>query len=297
MAKKILSIQSHVIHGYVGNKAATFPLQYRGWDVDALNTVQFSNHPGYGNFTGFQSKGEELQEILEKGLIKALNIQYEAILTGYLPDIDGLNRIGATLSNLVEKNPKLKWFLDPVLGDNGKLYVSEGIILAYKKILKTSGVYLTLPNQFEFEILTNVKIVNIQSLKHAFKEFHRLYPTIPYIIVTSILFPGLQNVYLCACSDHNESYYFEIPRINALFSGSGDLFSALILDSILHETNDLVTSLNKTLSVVDNILKRTYELTSKDSSEEVIYIKDMKLIESRDLLRGNIEPKFTPQRF
>ena len=52
--RKVLSIQSHVVHGYVGNKAATFPLQYQGWDVDALNTVQFSNHPGYGHFTGFR---------------------------------------------------------------------------------------------------------------------------------------------------------------------------------------------------------------------------------------------------
>ena len=50
--KKVLSIQSHVVHGYVGNKAATFPLQCKGWDVDALNTVQFSNHPAYGHISG-----------------------------------------------------------------------------------------------------------------------------------------------------------------------------------------------------------------------------------------------------
>lgn len=48
----ILSIQSHVAYGYVGNRAATFPLQRLGFDVWAVNTVQFSNHTGYGAWKG-----------------------------------------------------------------------------------------------------------------------------------------------------------------------------------------------------------------------------------------------------
>lgn len=58
--KSILTIQSHVVHGYVGNRASTFPLQVLGWDVDVLNTVQLSNHTGYGKVFGQKLTGEEI---------------------------------------------------------------------------------------------------------------------------------------------------------------------------------------------------------------------------------------------
>lgn len=63
---RVLSIQSHVVHGYVGNKSATFPLQVLGFEVDAINSVHFSNHTGYGKFKGQVLSDEELSEYSPK---------------------------------------------------------------------------------------------------------------------------------------------------------------------------------------------------------------------------------------
>ena len=143
--RQILSIQSHVVHGYVGNKAATFPLQYRGWNVDALNTVQFSNHPGYGKFTGFRELKAEMYQIIESGLINGLHLNYDVILTGYLPSVHSLKSICELINNIC-KQKNTPWILDPVLGDNGKLYVDMECVNIYKKLLSQCSIYLTVPN-------------------------------------------------------------------------------------------------------------------------------------------------------
>ena len=107
--RKVLSIQSHVIHGYVGNKAATFPLQYRGWDVDVLNTVQFSNHPGYETFTGYKYDPKTLQDIVENGLVDSLHIDYDAVLTGYLPSVENLQNLAHIINKMKETNKPVSY--------------------------------------------------------------------------------------------------------------------------------------------------------------------------------------------
>ncbi|KAG7868812.1 hypothetical protein KL918_001455 [Ogataea parapolymorpha] len=89
---QLLSIQSHVAHGYVGNKAATFPLQMLGWNVDVLNTVNFSNHTGYGSVHGEVVAGDKLAEIYA-GLCD-INVQYDALLTGYIHGASSLAAVG-----------------------------------------------------------------------------------------------------------------------------------------------------------------------------------------------------------
>ena len=155
--KKVLSIQSHVIHGYVGNKAATFPLQYRGWDVDVLNTVQFSNHSGYAHFTGFKCSTEELVDIVEKGLIGSLRIKYDAVLSGYLPNVQALQKVAGIVGQLCEGSENVKWILDPVLGDNGRLYVDRECVAVYQDILQNFKIFLATPNQFEMELLVGIR--------------------------------------------------------------------------------------------------------------------------------------------
>ncbi|SCW00318.1 LAFE_0C01508g1_1 [Lachancea fermentati] len=300
MAKKVLSIQSHVVHGYVGNKAATFPLQYRGWDVDALNTVQFSNHPAYGHFRGFRSTAEELREIIEEGLVKGLGIKYDAVLTGYLPDVAGLRTIAATVTKMCKNDPSTKWILDPVLGDNGRLYVPEETIPIYKGILEQGEVFLATPNQFEMEILTCITIKDYDSLKRSINKFHELFPRVKYVVVTSVSIPELHDhSFLSACSDNKakSAHYFQVEKIDAHFSGSGDLFSALLVDTLLNDENvtiDLPLALNKVLSLVDSILQNTFNIVSNETSKRPLKINDLKLIESRNLLRGEIKPRYKP---
>ncbi|SMN21583.1 similar to Saccharomyces cerevisiae YNR027W BUD17 Putative pyridoxal kinase, a key enzyme in vitamin B6 metabolism [Maudiozyma saulgeensis] len=309
--RQILSIQSHVVHGYVGNKAATFPLQYRGWNVDALNTVQFSNHPGYGSFTGFREDEENLYKIIESGLVNGLGIKYNAILTGYLPSVDSLQGISRLVNDLCLQK-QIPWILDPVLGDNGKLYVDMECVTMYKKILSTCQVYLTVPNQFEMETLTGMKITNMNTLKQSFQKFHQLYPGVQRVIVSSIDFPtNLKqkpncNTYTVAFtefSNFDNFQYFTVDKIEAHFNGSGDLFSALLVD-MLFPTSDrevsvsLAVAVGKALDLTHQILNKTYRLTVKLSGAQsgthphppsVPHIKDLKLIQSAELLRVRTE--------
>ena len=97
--KNVLSIQSHVVYGYAGNKAAVFPMQLLGVDVWALNTVQFSNHTQYGKWKGMVIPKEQIGEIT-KGIdeIDALH-ECDAILSGYI----GAAEQGAEILKAVEK--------------------------------------------------------------------------------------------------------------------------------------------------------------------------------------------------
>jgi pyridoxine kinase len=78
---RVLSIQSHTVQGYVGNKSAVFPLQLLGFDVDPINSVQFSNHTGYPTFRGQVLNGSQLWDLIE-GLAENDLLHYTHLLTG-----------------------------------------------------------------------------------------------------------------------------------------------------------------------------------------------------------------------
>lgn len=96
---RILSIQSHVVSGYVGNRAASFPLQLLGHDVDVINTVQFSNHTGYGYTNGHKTTPEQLEAVFE-GLKKNGIGGYDRVLTGYVPGAEALKVVGEQIREL-----------------------------------------------------------------------------------------------------------------------------------------------------------------------------------------------------
>jgi pyridoxine kinase len=301
--KKLLSIQSHVVHGYVGNRAATFPLQVRGWDVDVLNTVQFSNHPAYGQFTGQRFDAENLREVYEG--LKSIGVDYVAILTGYVPGDEALKAISEICLELCGRG--IKWILDPVLGDHGKIYVSKGNVEIYKTILKSGTVSVVTPNQLELEVLSGVKVHDLTTLKSAINTFNDLY-NVENLVVTSVqLCNDPSNLYSAGStriSDGNfRSFYFRVPSIPAAFSGSGDLFSALLTSTVFKynerygstvtdETQiqhlPLAYALNEVLSIVEKVLQLTYDYETEayklrgDPIPENLKINDLKLIQGKE---------------
>lgn len=124
---RVLSIQSHVVQGYVGNKSAVFPLQLLGMDVDPINSVQFSNHTGYKHFTGRRLTGDELHDLLDG--METNNLLRDAhthLLTGYIGSIsllDAIVRVYERLRAAQTHSERLVFVCDPVMGDLGKLYV------------------------------------------------------------------------------------------------------------------------------------------------------------------------------
>ena len=103
---KVLSIQSHVVHGIVGNRAAVFPLNRLGIECDAINSVQFSNHTGYPSFGGQIIDGSELLEIID-GLDSNGLLHYSHLLTGYIGNLSLLETIASVVQRLRVANPSL----------------------------------------------------------------------------------------------------------------------------------------------------------------------------------------------
>ena len=103
---RVLSIQSHVVHGYVGNKCAVLPLNRLGMDVDAIHTVEFSNHTGYPNFNGKVLDGDGLLQLID-GLESNGLLNYTHLLTGYIGSLSLLETIAEVVERLRKINPNL----------------------------------------------------------------------------------------------------------------------------------------------------------------------------------------------
>ncbi|KAJ3124548.1 hypothetical protein HK101_006108, partial [Irineochytrium annulatum] len=132
------------------NKAATFPLQLLGFDVDPLNTVQFSNHTGYPTFSGDRLEGPQIA-----GLIKGLGQngivdEYSHVLAGYVGRLSSLEALVTLVEGMRKTNPRLTFVLDPVMGDEGRLYVPQELIPVYRDKLCPLADIIT-PNSFEVE--------------------------------------------------------------------------------------------------------------------------------------------------
>jgi len=151
---RFLSLQSHVAYGYVGNRAATFPLQRLGHEVWAVNTVEFSNHTGYGAWRGRAASAEQVAEIVQG--IEALGqfARCDGLLTGYVGDAALADVVLDTARRVRAANPRAIWCCDPVLGDiDTGIYVKPGID-AFFRDRAIPAADLVTPNHFELEHLT-----------------------------------------------------------------------------------------------------------------------------------------------
>ncbi len=151
---RFLSLQSHVAYGYVGNRAATFPLQRLGHEVWAVNTVEFSNHTGYGAWRGRAASAEQVSEIVQG--IEALGQlqRCDGVLTGYVGDAALADVVLDAAGRVRSANPRAVWCCDPVLGDiDTGVYVRPGIE-AFFRDRAIPAADLVTPNHFELELLT-----------------------------------------------------------------------------------------------------------------------------------------------
>ncbi|XP_020623334.1 pyridoxal kinase-like isoform X2 [Orbicella faveolata] len=167
---RVLSIQSHVVSGYVGNDSATFPLQVLGFDVDTINSVQLSNHTGYEHVQGQVLDAKELKVLFEGLRLNNLH-HFSHLLTGYVGSKSFLEEVLQVVHQLRNANPNLVFVCDPVMGDAGKFYVPEELMPVYRDQLLPMADIIT-PNQFEAELLSGVKITNESEAFKAMKILH-----------------------------------------------------------------------------------------------------------------------------
>ena len=260
-AKTILSIQSHVAYGYVGNRAAVFPLQRMGYDVIAINTVQFSNHTGYGQWRGEVFSPAHIQDILE-GLDQR-GVKIDALLTGYLGDA----AIGQTIMNAIDHFNIPLWLCDPVMGDVGRgIFVREDIP-EFFKLHATRRAAIMTPNQFELCALTGVSIDTPQSALKACKILHD--QGVGTVIVTSFVYDGLETdkIAMLASSHNGASYIIQTPKLEFTPppNGAGDMTAALLLGHLLEDPS-LKVALERTAASVFGVFQKTFELQSRELS-------------------------------
>ncbi|KAI1802233.1 Ribokinase-like protein [Daldinia bambusicola] len=214
-----------------------------GCDVSAMNTVQFSNHTGYKQWKGTRVSAQEITDLWE-GLKQSYLDDFDMMLSGYVPGaaaVEAVGNIGKELKNK-SKNQKpgsFFWVLDPVMGDNGRLYVAEDVVPAYKNLIQYAD--LILPNQFEAELLSGVKITDFASLKNAIRVLHQDFG-VPHIVITSVSLPDLgsssspqaartMSVVGSTMTSDRQPRLFKItfPVFECYFSGTGDMFAALMV--------------------------------------------------------------------
>lgn len=260
----MLSIQSHVVRGYVGNKSATFPLQVLGFEVDSINSVQFSNHTGYAHWKGQVLTAEELNVLYEG--IKLNNVNhYDYILTGYSRDTSFLETVVDIIKELKGTNPKLVYVCDPVMGDHGAMYVPENLLPVYRDKVVPLADILT-PNQFEAEILTGRKIHSVDDAIEVMDLLHKMGPET--VVLTSTDLPstrgdqflvalGSQKTVKPDGTNRTQKICIDIPKVDAVFVGTGDLFAAMLLAWTHHHPKDLKSACEKTASVMHHVIRRT----------------------------------------
>ena len=123
----ILSIQSRVVSGYVGNAAAVPVLQRLGRTVWPIATVPFSNHPAQGPHTGSTKPPKEIQALVDGLSQRNLLTRCDAVLSGYLGSANTGPVVLASAKQVRNGNPSALWCCDPVMGDHGQFYVPEDI--------------------------------------------------------------------------------------------------------------------------------------------------------------------------
>jgi pyridoxine kinase len=273
----VLSIQSHVVYGYAGNTAAVFPLQRLGREVWAINTVEFSNHTGYGKWTG-KVLGAELAGDLVTGLEeRGVLSKCEAVLSGYLGDASVGMTVKETVKKVKRENPKALYCCDPVMGDTGRgLYVKPDIPGIFKNELIPIADIIC-PNQFELETLTGLNIKTVNEAFEAIKTLHEAGPSV--VLVTS--FKEKHNELSMLASDKRNIYKITTPELplGDGLAGTGDMTAAVFLSHYLN-TGDLEKTLELCTASVFGILEYSFKNFSSQKKENTI--PELKIIDAQE---------------
>ena len=259
---KVLSIQSHVAYGHVGNASAVFPMQRLGVEVWPVNTVQFSNHTGYGAWRGQVFEAESIREVVrgigERGVLGGC----DAVLSGYM----GSAEIGAAILEAVDavraENPNALYCCDPVIGDTeGGVYVRPGIA-DFLRDRAVPAADIVTPNQFELDLLTGLPSRSLGQAKTAIAALHARGPRV--VLLTSALTDDTpaDRIDLLAGAE-GRVFRVRTPRLNLAVNGAGDCVAALFLVHFAR-SGSAAEALGAAAASVYGLLRHTAEAGSRE---------------------------------
>ncbi|WP_243831729.1 pyridoxal kinase PdxY [Naumannella halotolerans] len=255
----ILSIQSSVAYGHVGNSAATFPLMRRGYEVMPVITVHFSNHTGYGAWRGPVLQAADIVDVVtgidERGALAHV----DGVLSGYQGAEETGQAVLQALALVRRRNPRAEYCCDPVMGDVGRgFYVRPGIPEFMRDTVVPAADIVT-PNQFELAFLADTPIASLSDVLTAADRIRAQGPGL--VLVTSVEVPELATdgpgVSMVAVDAHG-AWAVTTPKLDRNFTGSGDLTASTFFSEHLSGA-DAASALATTAAVVYAVLRITDE--------------------------------------
>ena len=259
---KILSIQSSVAYGHVGNSAAVFPLQRLGHEVWPVLTVHFSNHTGYGAWRGPLLAPDDVREVIAGIEDRGVLGEADAVLSGYQgdPAVGGI--ILDAVARVKQLNPDAVYCCDPVMGDVGRgMFVRPGIPEFMRDTVVPRADILT-PNHFELDFLAGRSTSTLAEVVDAVDAVRERGPR--DVLVTSVLHGEVPEgrLDMVAVSDEG-AWAVETPLLPITPNGCGDVTAALYL-AHLRSTGSAATALSRVAGSVFAILERTIEAGTRE---------------------------------
>ncbi len=280
---KILSIQSAVAYGHVGNSAAVFPLQRIGVEVLPVYTVNFSNHTGYGAWRGPMIAPDDVREVITGIEERGVFGQIDAILSGY----QGGEGIGDVIIDAVARvksaNPSTVYACDPVMGNaKSGCFVAPAIpVLLRERVVPVADIIT--PNQFELGFLTDTEPDTLESTLASVDLAHAMGPST--VLVTSVERPDREEGTIeMLAADAQGAWLVQTPHLPMKANGSGDVTAALFTAHYV-ETGSAKIALERTASSVYDLLKATLE-----SGE-----RELQLVEAQEFY-ANPQMQFTARQ-
>jgi pyridoxine kinase len=267
---KILSIQSAVAYGHVGNSAAVFPLQRIGVEVLPVYTVTFSNHTGYGAWRGPLISPDDVRDVIlgieERGVLP----QIDVVLSGYQGGEGIADVIVDAVSRVKAANPDAVYACDPVMGNaRSGCFVAPAIpVLLRERVVPVADIIT--PNQFELGFLTGTEPETIESTLASADLARAMGPRT--VLVTSVERPDREEGTIeMLVVDDAGAWIVQTPLLPMKANGSGDVTAALFT-AHYRSTADAADALARTASSVFDLLRTTHE-----SGE-----RELQLVESQE---------------
>jgi pyridoxine kinase len=258
----ILSIQSHVAFGHVGNASAVFPMQRLGVEVWAIHTVQFSNHTGYGAWKGRVFDGPAIEELVDGIAERGVLPRCDGVLSGYMGSADIGNAILSAVKRVRGANADALYCCDPVIGDVGRgVFVRPGIPEFMREQAVPAADIIT-PNQFELEFLAGMPAGTLPMLKKAVSAVHRLGPKV--VLVTSVATRETPHDAVDLIAGEGGRFWrVRTPRLSLSVNGAGDAIAALFFVHYAR-SRSAAKALAEAAAATYGLLKRTEEAGSRE---------------------------------
>lgn len=244
----VLSIQSEIVYGHVGQGAARLALQRLGHEVWAVPTVQLSSHAGRSVVAGEPVAADLMARLIGGLEANGWLAGCDAVLSGYLGHPDQAEIVADAVRQVKRANPAALYALDPVFGDNGRAYAKRGVAEAMAKLLLPLADIVT-PNAFELASLASVPVHGPAEALEAARRLGR-----PVVLATSV--PDGEGRIGTLALAGQEAWFASTPLLDNVPHGAGDLLAALFLGRRLSGA-PLAEALGKSVATVFHQLSRS----------------------------------------